>query len=1662
MNKYNLNSKRGFKHFSFYLPVLALVFTQVYNGWQPFKINAGASSTVAALDISAASNSPLCTGDNLQLSSTINGGGGAGPYTFSWEGPDSFSSSEQNPEIQDVDENANAGTYSVTVTDTDSGMTGTASVDVTIQAGPTANADASSPAYCMGSNAQLQGSIGGNAVAATWTASPNIGVFVPDANALNATYVPPPNFTGQIEFTLTTVGSPGPCPEASDQVTIIWDNPGGMVCNNLVTVSVGPDCDLLVTPDMCLEGDVTDPLFLVELFAPNGMPIPNPVPGQLYMNMTIEAKVTNTCNGNMCSTFLKIIDEIDPIFQTCEDITLSCAVPAFTPAYLFNNLGIDEAFPDVTDNCSVPTLTFIDTWIDLDCDDPSPQGFPDDLSGYVVRVWTATDASGNTSQCTQNLFFQRLHIDDIELPQDIDLFDCEDPDTTVGNTGAPFWPGFGQQFPLNPNNAFCELSVSYEDQFVDLCVGTRAIIRTWTIYDFCRPVVQMGPNQNPIMHQQLINIIDDVGPLIDAPDDMTINMDPLGCCATVDLPDVVVSDNCSPIQDVVAKVMMINPFTNDTTVEHAETATLQTVQIAGQTIIQAVFGNTPCLPPGMHLVTYTAEDECGNAEEYHFYITIEDNVPPVAACDEFTQVALGQDGMIFVNATTFDDGSYDNCGMVYFKARRKDSNSCQTSNQFHDQVKFCCEDLGDTITVIMRVYDVPVPPGSVSLLFEEQHSNECEVQVFVDDKLKPVCVPPPNVTVSCENFDPSLWAYGFAQGVDNCCLDTVTVQNNFALFDTACSRGTIVRTFRAFDCEGNSNQCTQRIVVNYEEDFYVKFPNDVIVNECDGTGNYGEPQFYGEDCELLAVSYVDHVFTVVPDACFKIERTWTIINWCSYDPNQGCTYVPNPNPNATLNHPSNLVGPTVSSQGAPAPWQPTVVKVNPGDPSPTNYSQFWDPDVNCYTYKQIIKIIDNEPPVYADCPDSLDICDLTDNDSLLWHANYWYDPVNMDNDLCEGPSTIDIVGTDSCSGENISFRYLLFLDLDSDGYMETVVSSANTPPAGQVAYNNANTPNFAGGILRDFDHRSVSNNNKYRFALQETVNGSSKIATIMWNTPNNPNGYVVPQLPYGTHKVKWFMTDGCGNEAVCEYPIVVKDCKEPTVVCVNGLTTNMMPTGEVTINMIDFFEDTYDNCTPDDQIVLAIKKDDGSPDVFPVDNQGNPITEVTFTCNELGLQPVQLWAQDNCGNADYCTTYIMVQDNAGNCGPGGNVSVAGHMMTQDISGVEDTYVELNGFNPAGPSFNLYQMSDGNGEYYFSNAIPMNSDFTIMPSKDDNPLNGVSTFDLVLISQHILGLQPLGSPYYMIAADANNSGSITTLDIVDLRRLILGITNDLPNNTSWRFIDQEYEFTDDENPFQDNFPESKTIAAIQANQMDDDFVAVKIGDVNGSAIPNTFMQSDDRSFGTLLIDVEDTEVEEGEEFSVRFNAADPVLGLQFTLNFPDLEFVDLKPGVGMDFEHFATFADAHQITCAYNGKDRAGFEVRFRANTSGKVSDLISLSSSVTRAEAYNEYGERLDLAFRFHQEDQEVLVGVGFEVYQNQPNPFINNTVIGFHLPEASKVMLTVYDDLGQTLFTQEGEFGKGYNTIAIESDALNSTGLLYYKVETSSDSSVKSMIRMR
>ena len=47
-------------------------------------------------------------------------------------------------------------------------------------------------------------------------------------------------------------------------------------------------------------------------------------------------------------------------------------------------------------------------------------------------------------------------------------------------------------------------------------------------------------------------------------------------------------------------------------------------------------------------------------------------------------------------------------------------------------------------------------------------------------------------------------------------------------------------------------------------------------------------------------------------------------------------------------------------------------------------------------------------------------------------------------------------------------------------------------------------------------------------------------------------------------------------------------------------------------------------------------------------------------------------------------------------------------------------------------------------------------------------------------------------------------------------------------------------------------------------------------------------------------------------------------------------------------------------------------------------------------------------------------------------------------------------------IFTQQGDFAKGANAISVERSVLNTSGLLYYKLETVTDMATRKMMQTK
>lgn len=346
-----------------------------------------------------------------------------------------------------------------------------------------------------------------------------------------------------------------------------------------------------------------------------------------------------------------------------------------------------------------------------------------------------------------------------------------------------------------------------------------------------------------------------------------------------------------------------------------------------------------------------------------------------------------------------------------------------------------------------------------------------------------------------------------------------------------------------------------------------------------------------------------------------------------------------------------------------------------------------------------------------------------------------------------------------------------------------------------------------------------------------------------------PDYYISGTYPIGNYTIQLAVDDGMGNVMTAEMPFEVVDCVAPILECVQGIAVEMLPfetqedidgDGDIEdIGVVVYAEDlvntTLSYCG-DDSIRYSINRKGDLVDI----NESFILIEC---CTDPATLIVEIYAWDSVFNPyaiqpdgslggpnyDFCEAYVLVQDNAFNlCDCFGNGSVSGVISTEENNPVGGVVVSLSG------NQNDHIVTEEDGAYGFFN-LELFYDYTITPFKDDSPLNGLSAFDIVLLRKHILGIISLDSPYKMIAADTNGSGSVTTVDIIMMYKVILAIETAFPNVPTWRFVDADFDFPDPDNPWLTSFSEAIHLNDLNSYMSDHDFIAIKVGDLNASVV-----------------------------------------------------------------------------------------------------------------------------------------------------------------------------------------------------------------------------------
>ncbi len=1208
--------------------------------------------------------------------------------------------------------------------------------------------------------------------------------------------------------------------------------------------------------------------------------------------------------------------------------------------------------------------------------------------------------------------------------------------------------------PVYPTpDLYCNVLVSFTDVKLPEIGCVTKIIRTWTVLEWSCRGTQRIRN-----HVQMIEIVDKIGPEIACPKDFTVSTNGHNCEANVAFPAALVKDNCS--SEVTVDITYPEGF------------------------IKGINGGLGKLPVGCHLVTYTAYDRCYNSSTCTVKVTVEDNTAPVAICDQNTTISLTLDGKAWVPATSFDDGSYDDCNLAKMLVRRMDATACKpcktptfpgftylgeygvdSKHYYYISKHRSTPDIAIKTAAAMGGYVVAIntaaEDGWLYDRVQEWNLDEDYLIGLRDVKKKGLFAwlsgegstyrnwdagNPKDVLdghndydyvrvndesgkwedFGSEKCDENEWLYvveitdpcGFSEYAQFCCSDIRTSPH--------------MVQFRVIDKSGNWNDCMVNAYIQDKLPPAITCPPHMTVtcNDYFDTGKlyhtFGWPTAY-DNCDPIRIT-TDSLVELNGCRIGRITRNFT----------------------------------ATDAGGRTATCTQIIIVTNHDNPF----------EMSEYRWPKDTLIVGCEDPNdSAFSPDRLGKPNLTaDNICSLVGADY-EDQVftfnNNNGDACfkilRHWTVIDWCQRYEQIGGGYEYRTWTHTQIIKvhDPLKPTITSSC--APKTTCTYDPTCTDGYIEltATATDICTRELF----WSYKIDAYNDGSFESGLSKSGLGNSVSAS--GNYPIGTHKIVWAFEDRCGNVTKCEQLFTIVNCKAPTPYCLNGLASSLMPmdtdsNGVADVGMVEIWAKDFDNGSSHPcgyRVYLSF-------DPITLGQNGVPVVRAsrTFTCANTGRNDLNLYVGilTPMGTIvqDYCSTFINIQDNFNVCDDDdGRLVVNGSLMTENAIPVKEVNVALEGSE-------MNMITSNNGLYNFEGMLT-GADYVVTPRKNDDHLNGVSTLDLVMIQRHILQLEKLNSPYKLIAADINKDKKITASDLTELRKLILGIVNNFSNNDSWRFVDKTYNFQDATSAQAESFPEVYYIEDMN-NNMEVNFMSVKVGDVNGNVVANsTSHVSESRTASVFGLTSDNQSFTSGQTITVpvTLTQAADVAGFQFTVNFDTELFslVAVNGGLtGMTDNNFGFSGLSNGVvTVSYNregviamNQGDAVISLTLKAKDNGTLSEGLWIDSAVTKAEAYSADLDVMKVDYTVSNRVAQTAV-----LYQNTPNPFKAVTMIGFDLPADMNASVTVYDITGKTIKVINGSFSKGYNSIELNKNELGSVGVLYYTLEAGDFKATRKMV---
>ena len=1292
-------------------------------------------------------------------------------------------------------------------------------------------------------------------------------------------------------------------------------------------------------------------------------------------------------------------------------------VPGTLAPALRDRLLAGGGLPGATDNCSELVEVCVNDIVTRDADDPQCNDI------LLTRTFTATDGSclsaageANAAAVTSyEIIFTRPSLDDLNtdnIPEVVTI-ECNELDAlglAFGDVPAPraqdlpFFDGpNGTTIPLRigGDNDFCGIGVTFSDSpQITTCDLAYKVVRTYTVIDWC--------NTSDVRTlSQVVKIGDFTAPVFTAPTEalsfQTNGGINCGAFIRLDLSGFSLFDACGSDVSLSASIYVNGDLDSAPMGSYPVDLENATAEIS------------ELLPVGDHVVRYRYVDECGNFGETDVDVSVVDGTPPVAICEDGLNVSVTSSvspdpnaaaGIAILSPEMIDDGSYDDCSDVTLAIGRvrllaDGTYELLPGAVYGPEVVLTCDDAGEVL-IGLRVTDA------------SGLSNFCWMTVLVEDKTPPSCFAPGNLKISCVELDAAGLpnditeasdalldaTFGVATGLDNC---DVTLTQTVSGSVNSCGIGSFTRRFTATDAAGftNNQLCVQNIQVDGLHDYVIRLPGDDQAF-CMQMPNVGELEIEENGCDLITNQVSRDTFTSSADECYLVRIEHLIINWCEY----------------------NTLG---------EPYQ--VPRDYDGD---NNLRE----DVFLYVHPNATNTLNDDVA-------------FLDGDRFFGNNNF-ADPLDSGP---QGDSN-NPYGTDDSRG---AFRYYQYVKVRDEVAPQIVADNEETCFA-------ATSVNCTGSVSLEFELTdNCTRQDQLGVRVELDVN---YVATVPFSrtrflldgeiSSDAEGNYFVSleNVPVGNHAIRVRGADNCGNVDVAVIEFCVEDGLAPSPICILQTTVTLMPNGDGTGSAAywatDGIASDVDDCSGEVTYSIYKESEASAPGFAPAPGRDG----IIFDCEDDQTVQVRIYAFDPAGLSEHCNILILVQGAQNACAFDNFGNISGTVATIDGEPVSDVEVSLVG--PNGPQTTA---TTAGGVYNFQ-QLRGREDYTLDPRHEVylTHSHGVSTFDLVLITRYILGLELLGSPYQYLAADANGDEDVSVQDIIAIRRLILGLDDAYQNNSAWRFVDVNFVFPVNTNPWATSFPEVVNINNLEGSVRDADFIAIMIGDVSGND-PNGFTSDNDGTTprnGRASLEATELEMIAGETYEVVLSASEAaeLSGLQGTMSLTnDVEVLGVNPGQ-LSAGHLNTdLMERGMIAFSYDQVLRPTepmVTLRLKALNDARLSEVLSVSDDLVRAEGYTPANAMVNLSVDFIGGASATEAA---KLFQNTPNPVSGQTMIRFDLPTDSKVQLTVRDLTGRLLLERSVAGFAGENRLNLDRKDLGAAGMVTYTLSADDFTATKKMM---